>query len=163
VSDAVIRRARADEARTLTEIAHAAKRRWGYPHVWMEAWSAALTISPRTIEEHTVYVAEVAGMARGVAVLADRGSHWSLDHLWVDPAVQRRGIGRALFAAIVREAGRRRAASLRIESDPHAVGFYARLGARPAGFVSAPVLGLARELPLLELEVPDGRFAVPDA
>ena len=121
----------------------------------MNAWSAALTIAPATIEEHTVLVAELAGVVRGVAVLADRRSHWSLEHLWVDPAMQRQGIGRALFASVVREAARRRAGVLRVESDPQAVGFYERMGARRSGTVPAPVLDTPRELPVLELDIVD--------
>jgi GNAT superfamily N-acetyltransferase len=153
MADPLIRRARLPEAPALTAIAHAAKRRWGYPEAWMNAWSAALTIAPATIEEHTVLVAELAGTVRGVAVLADRRSHWSLEHLWVDPAMQRQGIGGALFASVVREAGRQRAGVLRVESDPQAVGFYERMGARRSGTVPAPVLGTPRELPVLELDI----------
>lgn len=60
-----------------------------------------------------------------------------------------------LFEAVTDEVGRRRAGVLRVESDPHAVGFYERMGARLAGTVPAPVLGTARELPVLELDVPE--------
>ena len=151
----VVRPARLAESPSLTAIAHAAKRRWGYPEAWIAAWSEGLTIAPHMIEAHTVLVAEITGEVRGVAVLADRLTHWSLEHLWVDPALQGQGIGRALFEAVIGEAGRRRGGVLRVESDPHAVGFYERMGARHAGSVLAPVLGTARALPVLELDIPE--------
>jgi ribosomal protein S18 acetylase RimI-like enzyme len=154
VTPPVIRPARLLEAPALTAIAHAAKRRWGYPEAWIAAWSQGLTIAPAMIDAHTVLVAEVGGEVRGVAVLADRQSYWSLEHLWVDPAAQGQGIGRALFEAVTDAAGRRRGGVVRVESDPHAVGFYERMGARHAGSVPAPVLGTDRELPVLELDVP---------
>jgi GNAT superfamily N-acetyltransferase len=159
MADPVIRLARLPEAPALTAIAHAAKRRWGYPEAWMHAWSTALAITPATIEEHSVLVAELAGAVRGVAVLADRGSHWSLEHLWVEPAMQRQGIGRALFESVLREAARRRAGVLRVESDPQAVGFYERMGGRRIGTVPAPVLGTPRELPVLEVDICDALAA----
>jgi hypothetical protein len=31
-------RAKPEDAETLTEIAHAAKRHWDYPERWIEAW-----------------------------------------------------------------------------------------------------------------------------
>lgn len=34
------------DAAVLTEIAHAAKRHWGYPERWVQLWRAALTITP---------------------------------------------------------------------------------------------------------------------
>ncbi len=153
MADPLIRPARLPEAPALTAIAHAAKRRWGYPEAWINAWSAALTITPAAIEEHSVLVAELGGAVCGVAVLADRQSHWSLEHLWVDPTIHRQGIGRALFVSVVREAARRRGGVLRVESDPQAVGFYERMGARRTGTVAAPVLGTPRELPVLELDL----------
>jgi len=41
-----------------------------------------------------------------------------------------------------------------IESDPFAVPFYERHGARHTGFVDAPVLGTPRRLPVLEIALP---------
>jgi hypothetical protein len=51
-------------------------------------------------------------------------------------------------------AGERRPGSMvRVESDPHAAGFYRRLGAREVGAVSAPMDGdPARVLPVFELD-----------
>src|SRR5258708_35148126 len=58
--DIQIRRAKPAEAHVLTEIAHAAKRHWGYPENWIEHWKDDLTITPEFISDNEVYVA-VAG------------------------------------------------------------------------------------------------------
>ncbi len=74
----------------------------------------------------------------------------ALDHLWVLPARIRSGVGRTLFAhaeAIAREAG---ASRLIIVGDPHAEGFYLRMGAVKCGEEPAPMDGLARVLPQFE-------------
>jgi len=43
-----IRRAVPAEAGLLTEIAHAAKRHWGYPENWIRRWKSDLTITPES-------------------------------------------------------------------------------------------------------------------
>ncbi|PYS84043.1 MAG: GNAT family N-acetyltransferase, partial [Acidobacteria bacterium] len=55
--DIQIRRAQPDEAAVLTEIAHAAKRHWGYPENWIEHWQDDLTITPDFIATNEMYVA----------------------------------------------------------------------------------------------------------
>jgi GNAT superfamily N-acetyltransferase len=99
-----VRRARADEASALSAIAHAAKARWGYPPAWLTTWDQELTFSPDTFVRMTVLVAEEArgaGADRvGVAAVERRLTDWSLEHFWVIPAAERRGIGRALFAEV---------------------------------------------------------------
>lgn len=153
MSELILRPAHPDEAATLSAIAQRAKRHWGYPEAWLTAWHAALTITPAHIAEHTVLVADIAHQVCGFAVLTDAGTHWSLEHLWVEPTHHGCGIGRALFEAVVRHARQRRPGRLRIESDPFAVGFYERCGAHQVGMVAAPVLGERRELPILEYPI----------
>jgi hypothetical protein len=61
-----------------------------------------------------------------------------------------RGAGRALFGYaedLARLAG---AASIKVESDPHAEEFYVRMGAVRYGQVSATMDGHERFLPLME-------------
>ena len=70
--------------------------------------------------------------------------------MWVVPAAMRRGIGRALFAACEQEARRRGATRVKIEADPHAEEFYARMGARTIGREPAPMEGVERFLPIME-------------
>jgi GNAT superfamily N-acetyltransferase len=149
-----IRQAEAPDAPALTAIAQTAKRHWGYPEPWLEAWIPALTITPEYLAAHKVLVAERDGVPVGFAGLSDAGTHWELDHLWVLPECHGHGLGRRLLEAVLEEARVRRPGVLRIEADPFAVDFYQHCGARQVGTVPAPVLGTLRELPLLEIAVP---------
>mgnify|MGYP003337409735 CR=1 FL=1 len=44
-----ILRAQPEDHQVLTEIAHAAKRHWGYPESWIEEWRYFLTVLPEDI------------------------------------------------------------------------------------------------------------------
>jgi ribosomal protein S18 acetylase RimI-like enzyme len=146
-----LRPAEAADAPALTAIAQAAKRHWGYPEPWLEAWIQALTITPEFIAAHTVIVAGQNGAPVGFAGLCDAGTHWELEHLWVLPACHGQGLGRRLLDAVLDQVRIRRPGVLRIEADPFAASFYEHCGARQVGTVSAPVLDTPRELPLLEI------------
>jgi ribosomal protein S18 acetylase RimI-like enzyme len=63
------------------------------------------------------------------------------------------GIGRALFAHVVQRAAEQGAAVVELEADPHAAGFYERLGAQRVGERRSAMAGLERNLPLFLVEV----------
>ena len=145
-----IERAAADDARTLTEIAFAAKRHWQYPETWIRRWENVLTITPEYIVRHPTFVAAIDGESAGFYALQIEASDAWLDHLWVRPSFMRRGVGRALFRhaeEFARAAGAKR---LKIVGDPHAELFYTRMGATVYGQQSARMDGTDRYLPLLE-------------
>jgi ribosomal protein S18 acetylase RimI-like enzyme len=147
----VIRRATADDADALSDLAHRAKAHWGYPAAWMREWDAQLTIIPGYLEMHDVWVSDEDGAIVGMCALEDRKDHWNMEHVWVDPAAHGRGIGRALVMHALDEARRRHAGVVELLSDPYASGFYERLGARRAGEVPAPMPGAKdRTLPRYE-------------
>ena len=67
----------------------------------------------------------------------------------VAPEYHGRGIGRALIGHCIVVAQKRGLATLRVESDPHALGFYRRMGATQIDAVPAPLPGLPeRTLPI---------------
>jgi N-acetylglutamate synthase-like GNAT family acetyltransferase len=147
----VIRRATADDADALSDLAHRAKAHWGYPATWMREWDAQLTIIPGYLEMHDVWVSEENGAIVGMCALEDRKDHWNMEHVWVDPAAHGRGVGRALVMHALEEARRQHAGVVELLSDPYASGFYERLGARRAGEVPAPMPGAKdRTLPRFE-------------
>ncbi|HEX5761395.1 MAG TPA: GNAT family N-acetyltransferase [Thermoanaerobaculia bacterium] len=148
-----LRPARPEEAPLLTEIAHAAKRHWGYPESWIAAWREALTITPELLARQVVVVAEEEGAVRGFYALLPAGALWLLEHLWVRPERIGSGLGRTLFADAVRAARAGGGAVLEIEADPHAEGFYHHMGARRIGEVPADMEGTRRALPRLRLEL----------
>jgi hypothetical protein len=62
-------RAKPQDADALTEIAHAAKRHWGYPERWIESWCDTLTMRPEFIAENVTYCATEDACAVGFYLL----------------------------------------------------------------------------------------------
>jgi GNAT superfamily N-acetyltransferase len=148
-------RAKPEDAETLTEIAHTAKRHWGYPERWIESWRDILTMRPDFIAGNVAYSAIEAGRAVGFYLLTTEADGLHLDHLWIAPHAMGRGIGRALFEHAVGQARGLGHRILKIEADPNAEGFYARMGARRVGEAVTEIEGQRRELPLLLYELDD--------
>lgn len=144
-----IRRARPADIDTLTRIAHAAKRHWGYPEEWFALWKDALTVTPQALEQQAIYCAVEGTELLGFYAVAGDGPTRDLEHLWVAPARMGAGAGRGLLRhalGTVRAAG---GTALRIASDPNAEGFYLKMGARRVG--AGPSRPEGRALPLLLL------------
>jgi GNAT superfamily N-acetyltransferase len=148
-----IRRATPDEADVLTEIAHAAKRHWGYPENWIQHWKADLTITPEFIDRNEVYVAINEEGIIGCCAIAFSESVAELEHMWIRPEQIGTGVGRALFAHIKERAANLNLPELEISADPNAEGFYERMGARKIGEVQAEIEGTPRVLPRLSLAI----------
>jgi GNAT superfamily N-acetyltransferase len=155
-----LRQGTGEDADVLTDLAHRAKAHWGYPASWMREWDAQLTILPGYVEMHHVWLAERDGAIVGMCALEDRGSRWILEHVWVEPAVHRAGIGRSLVFRALETAREHDAAAVELLSDPYATGFYERLGARHVGDVHAPMPGARdRTLPRYQFDLPRGATA----
>ncbi len=137
------------DADALTEVAHAAKRRWGYPEQWIARWRSSLTITPEFIAAQEVYVARDDRGILGFSALARNADGLWLEHLWVLPAAEGVGVGRALFRWAQQRARELGFAAFDIESDPHAAGFYERMGAERVGTNTTSLDGQLRELPIL--------------
>jgi GNAT superfamily N-acetyltransferase len=146
-----IRRARAADAPVLTEIAHAAKRHWGYPDELMELWDADLTVTPDFAAAPTVFCVAEGERVLGFYALSRDGVEFELEHMWVAPPFMGRGLGAMLFAHATATARSMNGAVLRIASDPHAEGFYRRMGARRVGEAASTPSG--RMLPLLVVDL----------
>ncbi|MCF8068060.1 MAG: GNAT family N-acetyltransferase [Desulfobacterales bacterium] len=150
--DIIIKHAIPADAKKLTDIAFAAKRHWNYPEAWITRWTDELTITPRYITNHEIYIAECDDIFTGfyAAVSAEKNT-WEVDHLWILPAYMGRGIGKILFKHAVRLIQSNNGHLLKIVSDPNAEGFYLKMGAIRIGeFPSKPE---GRVLPLLHLKI----------
>ena len=150
---AEILRAKPDDAVALTEIAHAAKRHWGYPETWIEAWRDVLTMRPEFITANVAYTAVENESPVGFYVLTKEPDGLHLDHLWILPSSMGRGIGRALFEHAAAEVNRLGFRSMKIEADPNAEGFYKRMGALRVGTSTSETCGERRQLPLMEYQL----------
>lgn len=149
-----IRRADSSEAEQLTDIAHAAKRHWGYSENWIEKWSADLTITPDFIANNEVFVAMVNNEIAGCCALVVTGNLAEIEHMWIRPEHMGSGVGRALFEHTRDRARELQLPVLELSADPNAEGFYERMGAKRIGDVPAGMNGAAaRVLPRMRINL----------
>ena len=148
-----IRRAIPEDADTLTEIAHAAKRHWNYPESWIEQWREDLTITREFITAQEVFAATINGEIVGCCALVLTDSLAEIEHMWIRPERMGSGVGRALFEHARTRAVERGANVLELSADPYAEGFYARMGAKRIGEIPADMDGQSRVLPRMRIEL----------
>ena len=134
-----IRRARAGEARALSVLALESKQHWGYSPRDIERWRSELGISNDEIEAYPTFVAETGEAIAGFYSLVPKAEAWVLEHFWVSPKFNRRGVGRALLQHASDTARAAGASAIAIDADPHAEPFYVACGAIREGAISAPI------------------------
>jgi len=152
-NDLQIRRALPEEATTLSHIAFTAKAHWGYPERWMRIWAPQLTFSPDYFRENEGWVAEVERMPIAFCTLQDRNGIAWIENLWVVPEYIGKGVGKVLFLHCVELSQARGYKALQLEADPHAMGFYERMGMYKMGERHSEVDGLPRILPIMEMKL----------
>ena len=150
--DIQIRRAMPEEAAVLTEIAHAAKRHWGYPENWIEHWQGDLTITRDFISNHEVYVAVTDKEIAGCCALVVKDSQAELEHMWIRPQHMGAGYGKALFVHVMQRAATLSAPAVGLSADPNAEGFYKHMGATRIGEVRSEIEGQPRVLPRMTVD-----------
>jgi GNAT superfamily N-acetyltransferase len=129
-----IRRARAREARALTELSLRSKAVWGYEASFLARCRRAMQLAPETIRDRPHYVAEdAAGPLLGFYGLEPEPAGIGLDTLFVEPGAIGQGIGRALWRHAAKTARGLGYDTLIVVSDPNAAGFYLEMGCKPAG------------------------------
>jgi GNAT superfamily N-acetyltransferase len=118
------------EGARLKEIAIAAKSYWGYEADRVREWADQGDFSPERLRELIVFVAESDGRAIGWSSLIPKGKIGWLEDLWVEPDWIGKGVGGALFRRTADHAREVGATRLEWEAEPHATGFYERMGGR---------------------------------
>jgi len=146
-----IRRVNPEEAPALSKIAFAAKAYWGYPERWMEIWRPQLLFSPRYFEENESWVTETNARPTAFCTLQEKEGNAWLENLWVAPEFVGQGIGKRLFLLAVGESRQRGYRTLRLEADPHALGFYEKMGMHKVGERYSEIEGQVRILPIMEM------------
>ena len=126
-----IRKARPEEAESLSRLAIRSKAYWGYTEEELMAFRKELTVEAAALVKDRAHVAEHEGTIVGFYTLADLPeSKIELGHLFVDPSGLRQGYGAALLDHACSTARAEGFPSLEIQSDPNAAGFYRAHGAR---------------------------------
>jgi GNAT superfamily N-acetyltransferase len=145
-----LHRADADTLAQLTELCLCSKAHWGYAPETMAKWHDDLRVTADTLRMGPLAVLRHEDRLVGmVQVIAD-DTHAELERLFVAPTHLRQGFGTVLLHWAVDAARANGVATLVIESEPAAEGFYRRLGATRIGTrASTTVPG--RHLPLLRL------------
>ena len=157
-----IRAARVDEAQRLSDLARLAKAYWNYSPADLQVWASSLRITGDSILEQPTFVAEIDSRTdnnlndkprprlAGFYQLLANDTRCELDHLWVTPSFNNRGIGRQLLLHAIDTALQRGATALQIDADPNAEAFYLHCGAVRVDSVSAPIASQpARQRPQL--------------
>jgi GNAT superfamily N-acetyltransferase len=151
-----LRAARAEELRELNALCLRSKAMWGYDQAFLDACKDELKLDDAELETSFVAVAEAGGTIAGVAQVELKNSEANLLKMFVEPANVNCGIGRMLFRWACDEARKNGACRLVIESDPYAVQFYRRMGARDVGLApSGSIAG--RMLSKLSFDLSSGR------
>lgn len=149
-----IRPATASDAEALTALALAGKMHWGYPESWLEAWRGLLTITPEYVAANLVCCAEdEAGQVVGFYALERDGGRFLLESLFLATSLIGHGSGRQLFEHAVQAARALGADEFLIDADPHAEGFYLRMGAKRIGETVSRLTGTERIVPRLRYDL----------
>ncbi len=118
----------------------------------------AIALPVEQITDGNVFVAERDGRTVGFAAVLPRADgDAELDALFVEPALWRGGIGRALIEHCVTVARQRSSRILHVVGNPHAEGFYVACGFCTSGSVDTRFgAGLAMQLELIPLRADSG-------
>jgi GNAT superfamily N-acetyltransferase len=140
------------EAEALSRLAVRSKGHWGYDEEFLEACRGQLMLQPEQCDGVHTVLAERGDALLGFYRLAGEAPVAELADLFVDPTAIGRGVGATLLADAVDRARALGVSRLVIDADPHAAGFYVRMGARRVGSVASSSI-VGRELPRFELLV----------
>jgi GNAT superfamily N-acetyltransferase len=160
----MIRPAKMDDALILTKLSFESKRVWGYPEEYFEIWKPELTITPDYIKKNEVFVFETGEAIAGYysivefcdsieisGVKIDKG-YW-LEHMFIAPEHIGQGIGALLFDHARKRCEIGKIRKLGILADPHAKGFYGKMGCAYQGEIPSTIAG--RTTPLFFLVIWD--------
>ncbi len=141
------------EAGSLTELCRRSKAHWGYDERFMAQCDEALQVRAEWIASDRVIMAELGCVPAGVAAIARDGPDFEVAVFFIEPAQMGKGVGGALFRAMLARAKEQGIGLLKVLSDPNAEGFYRKMGARLIGTAPSDAIP-GRRLPLLEIDIP---------
>jgi GNAT superfamily N-acetyltransferase len=160
----MIRSAKVEDSKVLTEISFASKGHWNYPKEYFQIWKKELTISPDYVLRNEIFVYESDGAIIGYYSVANLkeditigGAFLSkgiwLEHMFIDPPNIGNGIGTKLFAHLRERCLIKGVRKLGILADPNSRGFYEKMGCIYMGEYPSTIKG--RTTPFLELRIVD--------
>jgi len=133
-----IRDARPDDASALASLQRRSSDVWEEYRPFLAANAHLIEPPHRAIAEGRVRVAvDTSQRPVGFSVtLPPEGDRCELDDLFVEPDAMGRGVGRLLVADVVARAAAAGVRCIDVTANPHAVGFYERVGFAVTGEVA---------------------------
>jgi hypothetical protein len=153
VTEVTLRRARPDEAATLSSLALAAKGFWGYDRAFIEACRAQLTFTGDDLARRRFVVAGLGGQVAGFYSVQGEPPVGELAHMWVRPGEIGTGLGRIMWQDAMATSAADGFGYLEIQAEPNAEGFYRKMGAERIGETPSGVIP-GRMLPLMRVRIP---------
>jgi GNAT superfamily N-acetyltransferase len=118
-----------EDANLLTDIAINSKKYWGYDDALIRSWKPELEITVDYILRNKVMKVLYGDVCIGFFGLSSIDDETlSLDHIWLKPEQIRKGFGSMMFSEVLRYARSQQYKSLTVVADPHANGFYEKMG-----------------------------------
>ena len=147
----LVKKSSPDEYLKLSEIALISKAYWGYSEDLIDLWKSELIVSSKMIENFISYTAfyndEIVGfwLREPIEDISD-------GRFFIHPRHIKKGCGRLLWQAVMKEASRRKIKKFVFETDKFALGFYEKMGGRLVKYIdSSYIKGL--KLPIVEVIV----------
>jgi len=153
LSPVTIRIAATHEAKVLTDLCLRSKAHWGYPKTYVDLYTPALIVTSEYIENNACFVAvNSTGAIVGFSALVITPPPANIEFLFVEPGVIGGGVGRTLLTHTLDHARNSGCTQVEVESDPHALIFYQRMGGIHFGDKPSTVIA-GRLLPMLRFEL----------
>ncbi|MGE0008781.1 MAG: GNAT family N-acetyltransferase [Parvibaculaceae bacterium] len=119
----------------LSDLAMRSKASHGYDGAFLAQCREELAIHPHTLNERDVWIAEKDAAIIGFFALEPpKDGVCEVNPIFVEPRLQQAGVGRRLWRKLEERARFAGASAVGLDSDPHAVGFYEKMGCRMTGW-----------------------------
>ena len=145
-----IRRARPDEVEIVRSLIVESMGHWDRSPAYLAEAAELMSLDADDLARDEAFVLSVGSEVAALSRVRVTDHVAEIEELHVRPRWIGQGFGRALFEHDVQRACQRGAAVLRWSTDPHAQGFYERMGGRVTG--SEPS-GIAGDDPLTLMEL----------
>ncbi len=139
MNNVVVREAKPQDAKVLTNIALRSKAHWGYSPELIDQWRPELEVTSELILNSICFVVEVDGEVKGFWCRAPKEG-LSEGRYYIEPEAIRQGYGRMLWAPVTTKAKELKVKYLTWETDPNAVGFYLKMGAKQIGTTDSKIV-----------------------
>lgn len=150
-----------EDATAVSELAIRSKSVWGYSPEQMAVFRRDLTITGEEISDSIANGATIAGQLIGYYAVRTGEREAELEHIFVDPAWLRKGVGSTLLRHALHECRQRGHRRVIVLSDPKAAGFYEKANAVLIESIPSSIPG--RTIPKFQFDlIPPGYLAASD-